>query len=58
MPDRDVKVRFTGDGSQLGAESKKMVSSLNEVKGAAQTLFLGICWGAIGGGIGGQCNPR
>ncbi|MFO1461665.1 MAG: hypothetical protein U1G08_19955 [Verrucomicrobiota bacterium] len=53
MPDRDVKVRFTGDGSQLGAESKKMVSSLNEVKGAAQTLFSAFVGGAIGGGIGG-----
>lgn len=49
--EKELKVKLTGDSTQLGKESKKAVESLNEVKSAAQSLLSAFTGGLIGGGI-------
>ena len=54
--DKEFKVRFTGDGSQLGAESKKVVASLNDVKGALGWIIGGFTGGLFGGSVVGAIS--
>jgi len=54
MAEKDLKVRITGDASQLGGESKKAVDALNAVKGAAMSMLVGFTGGLLGGGIAGS----
>lgn len=51
--DKELKVRISGDASALGAESRKAVNALNEVKSAASGLLAAFTGGVIGGGIAG-----
>lgn len=51
--DKELKIRITGDATQLGAESRKAVGLLNEVKGAANSLLSGFTGGLLGGGVAG-----
>ncbi|MBL9172840.1 MAG: hypothetical protein JNL10_04835 [Verrucomicrobiales bacterium] len=54
--DKELKVRITGDSTQLGSESRKAVGSLNEVKAAAQGMLSSFTGGLIGGGIAGAVS--
>lgn len=51
--DKELKVKISGDASQLGAESRKAVGLLNEIKGAANSLISGFTGGLLGGGVAG-----
>jgi hypothetical protein len=51
--EKELKIKISGDASQLGRESKAAVAQLNDIKGAAQGLIAGFTGGLIGGGIGG-----
>lgn len=54
MADKDIKVRITGDASQLGVESKKAVDAFNSIKASAMSMLAGFTGGLIGGGIAGS----
>lgn len=54
--EKELKVKLTGDSTQLGQESKKAVASLNEVKGAAQGLLASFTGGVLGGGVAGAVS--
>lgn len=56
MADKDLKIRISGDSRQLGAESQKAVSMLNELKSAAAGVAAGLTGGIIGGGIAGALS--
>lgn len=49
--EKELKVKLTGDATQLGKESKKAVDSLNEVKNVAASLLSTFTGGFLGGGI-------
>jgi hypothetical protein len=51
--DKELKIKITGDATQLGAESKRAVAAMNEVKSAANSLLASFTGGIIGGGIAG-----
>ncbi|MBX3732584.1 MAG: hypothetical protein KF791_08325 [Verrucomicrobiae bacterium] len=54
--DKELKVKIAGDATQLGAESRRAVNALNEVKTAAQGMLVAFTGGVIGGGIAGAVS--
>lgn len=53
MADKELKIKITGDASQLGAESKKAVDAFNGIRASATSMLAAFTGGLIGGGIAG-----
>lgn len=51
--DKELKIKITGDATQLGAASQRAVASINQVKSSMTDLVGAFTGGLIGGGVTG-----